>query len=90
MAYTRQQAGIDMVKFIEMAEEAEAAGNHTLAGIWRVEAHNCIGRIGMKNVHKNNLGPYTPANPMHCVYCGKAGEKWVKGEECIPTGSPAS
>jgi len=85
MAYSRQQAATDMMKFLEMAEEAEAAGDRATAGIYRVEAHNCIDRVGMKKAHKPNIGPYTAINVMHCMDCGKKGVEWVEGEECIPT-----
>lgn len=85
--YTREQALKDVEQFLEMAEDAEAAGDKMKAGIWRVEAHNSISRIGMTKIHRPNIGPYTPDNPKRCMDCHKPGDQWVPAEECLPTTS---
>lgn len=83
-AYTREQAKSDQTRFEQMAAEAAARGDHLRAGLFRVEAANSLKRVGMKKAHKPNLGPYSEANPAHCLDCGKPGEQWGDGEECIP------
>ncbi len=84
MSYTPAQAAADTQKFLEMAQEAEAKGDQNTAGLYRVEAHNCIDRVGMRKAHKSNLGPYNATNPKHCMHCKKPGREWVEGEECVP------
>lgn len=82
MPYSFEQAKADKQKFLKMAEEAAAKGDHGLAGLYHVEAHNCVERVGMRKAHVPNLGPYTTSNPKHCMHCGNSSEQW--GEECVP------
>lgn len=84
MPYTRVQAATDIAKLLEREEKAEKDGDVAMAGMCRVEAHNCLQRIGSVKHHKPNVGPYSVENPRQCVHCGRKGE-WAEDEECVPT-----
>jgi len=71
MPYTLDQAEKDKIKFERMAAEADKQGDKVMAGLYRVEASNCLERVGMKKAHKPNLGPYSDNNPPYCVDCKK-------------------
>lgn len=83
MAYTSEQAERDRIEFLKMAVKVDKRGDREKAGLYRVEASNCENRVGMKRAHKPNLGPYSASNPMCCMNCGKPGDQWVEGEECV-------
>ena len=42
------------------------------------------GRSNHVKVHCNNLGPYSPTNPMHCIHCRKLGSFWKRRDESCP------
>jgi hypothetical protein len=84
MTYTAQQAAADSAKLRELAAEHERAGNQMMAGLFRVEAANCIHHVGHVKQHMPTLGPYMADNPERCEHCGKPGADWVHGEECVP------
>ncbi len=60
----------------------ELAGRSMLAWVLRTEADK--DPRDRKRLHKPSLGPYSATNFMHCMNCGKVGEEWIKGEECVP------
>jgi hypothetical protein len=82
--YTKEQAEKNKAEYERMAKEAEAKGDRLMAGVWRVEASNCMDRIGMTKAHKPNLGPYSPKNPAYCEDCDLPLKQWKDDEECIP------
>jgi hypothetical protein len=82
MAYSAKQAEKDKKRFTTMAEKAEKRGDSVMAGLYRVEAGNCMARVGMKKAHKPNLGPYSAENPCHCLHCGEPREHWTN--KCRP------
>lgn len=71
-------------EFGRLADEAEGRGDLLTAGIFRVAARDSLSRARMKKAHRPNLGPYSSVNPKLCRDCGKPGEQWVEGEECVP------
>ena len=84
--YTREQAEADHRACLERAEAAAASGDPLRAGLFRVEAGNCLDRVGMEKVHRPNLGPYSRTNPCYCLDCGKSREQCVSAlEKCVPS-----
>jgi len=84
MAYSEIQAKRDKAEFERLTNEAELRGDEAEAGLYRIEALNCMQRICMEKAHKPNLGPYSTSNLCYCEDCGKPKSQWVKNEECIP------
>ena len=92
--YTQEQAEKDKNELERMAIEADikaglcqrmAIEATIMAGLCRVEASNCLQRVGRKKCHKPNLGPYSLDNPCRCVDCGKPQDQWaVMDGECVP------
>ena len=84
LMYTKEQAEKDKAELEKMAEEAKKKGDYAKAGIYSVEAQNCLDRIGMTKAHKPSLGPYSSKNPAHCVDCNLPLSKWKDDDECVP------
>jgi thymidylate kinase len=82
MAYTAQQADIDEARFLQLAAQYEAKGDPDAAILFRVEAANCVQRIGAKKHHKPSMGPYSDLTPKRCQHCGAV--DWAYGDECVP------
>jgi len=60
-------------EFHAEANRQEAAGDHAMAGLLRVEAANIMERpLDWKPIHKPSLGPYSADNPCVCVHCGRS------------------
>jgi hypothetical protein len=54
--YTKEDAERDAAECHRIANNYEAAGDPFTAGIMRVEAANCMNRVGMSPVKPNPLG----------------------------------
>lgn len=83
MIYTKEQAEQDRTRMLATALEHERGGDPVRAGILRVEAENCLDRVGMRKVHKASLGPYTESRPKTCLDCGLFGIEWAADDECV-------